>query len=152
MTTIAYDGEILATDSRMTQDSYLTTDKAKKIFIFKEPITYLDDELLVCAFSGRCADWDKFLHYIVSDNFPCGMSHNVSGIIVGKKYAYELEHDTGYLIRHNKKTKLVGGSGGVFAQSAMLLGFNAKEAVKHAMKLDMASGGRVQSWNNKRTP
>ena len=57
---------------------------------------------------------------------------------------YTLDPDSGYLCTYSKDTKLVQGSGHAYAASAMGLRRNAIQAVKHAMKFDVYSGGNVQ--------
>lgn len=70
----------------------------------------------------------------------------MSGIIIGENFAYAIEKEEGYLIKYDRSCKLVCGSGGNFALSAMRLRLNAVSAVKHAIKLDVYSGGKIQIW------
>lgn len=146
MTTIAWDGETLASDSRVTQDSHLVSDSFQKIFTI-EGAEYRGDRILAVAMSGKCCDYHKILDYIFDENFGyTNFGHDTNCILIGKKFAYDLARNDGYLVKFNKKAKIANGSGGCFALSAMTLGLSAPEAVKHAKKLDCASGGRVQIW------
>lgn len=144
MTSIAWDGKTLAVDSRITQESFITSDKAEKLHLL-EGVTYNGDELLCVALGGDSADADAYLEYLKSDKFPCEVKHYVSGIIIGQKYAYIVDGSKSHLIRLPKDELLGEGSGGMIVLSAMKLGLSAVEAVQHAMLLDAATGGEVRS-------
>ena len=146
MTSIAYDGKTLAADSRETWDSYLISNNTQKIYEFKKEIAYIGDTLLAIALAGASSSTDLYLAYLHSDDFPANrVEHNAGGIIVGKYNVYQFEPGQGYLIRYPRKTKLGCGSGEPFVVSAMSMGMRAVEAVKHAMKFDMNSGGKIRS-------
>lgn len=149
MTIIAWDGKTLASDSRCTQDSDIVSDNIQKLYHLNN-LDYVIDKLIAIGVSGALADVDKIMHYLHSEDFPAAdICHEIGAIIIGKKFAYYLEPGSGYLIRCSRKHKLALGSGGAFGRSAMLLGLNAKEAVKHAIKLNAACGGRVQTMEVK---
>lgn len=149
MTIICWDGSILACDSRMTQDTTITSNNVNKLFKLKEPRPYLDDFILCYALSGIVIDFELIHKMMISDEgFPIytHTNHECSGILVGKKQVYLLEQRKGVFIALNKSNKLADGSGAYFGLSAMTLGLNAIQAVKHAIKHDTACGGRVRSW------
>ena len=149
MTVIAFDGKTLASDSRSSCGSHIVSDRYQKIYTLPS-IAYINDILLAIGVAGALADVDKVLYYLGGSEFPSNdVEYDVHAIIVGRAYTYMLEPDSGYLLRYNKKDRLAVGSGGLFANSAMLLGLGAKAAVKHAIKLDAGCGGRVQSWERK---
>lgn len=147
MTVIAWDGKILAADSRVTCQSTIVDDNMRKIYELNKDIRYGGDRLLAVGWSGSASDVDKVLCYLYSDEFPSfsEIKHDVGAIIIGVKYAYVLEPEQSFLVRHERKTKLVEGCGATIALSAMKLGLNAIQAVKHTIKLDSACGGRVRS-------
>ena len=142
ITTIAWDGKILAADSRTTSGSHLISDTGCKLFQL-EGVCFGEDKLLAIAVSGSCCDTDKVLRYLNICKSVQDFTHEVDAIIVGVSRVYKLESNSGYLIPYYKDTKLAYGSGGVFARSALVLGMTAVDAVKHAMLLDMSTGGEV---------
>ncbi len=96
--------------------------------------------------AGVCADYDKVVSFLHSEEFPSGpIDHEVHAIILGEHYTYKLEESCSFLIRYPKKQKLTCGSGGKWASSAMSLGLTAIEAAKHAVKHDAGCGGRIRS-------
>lgn len=148
MTTIAWDSEYLAADSRVTHESKLISNNFYKIRQFSKGTKYNGDTLLYIAMSGHLEDFEKVLDMIKHEEFPSlsfKISHEVSALILGKNYIYELEANGCYLIRYNHSEKLALGSGGNFALSAMYLGLNATEAVQHASLLDLATNDNVIS-------
>lgn len=145
MTTIAYCNGELAADSRTCSNSMIITDTTNKLNKLVG-VSYKDDILLWMGSAGSCSDIEKVVAYLHSEDFPYGqITHESWAIIVGKKRLYKLEENTGWLISYDKHTKLAMGSGQPFAMSAMGLGLTAKEAVKHAIKFDCYSGGKVRS-------
>ncbi len=148
MTTIAWDGVTLASDSRIVKGSRLISDKYQKIYSFPSGYSYHGDELLAIGISGVVADFDKAILMITSKSIGCLEFDNkceIDAIIIGEKFVYEMEEGQDFLIRHEKSTKLACGSGAVFARTAMHLNKNAKQAVKVAIDLDCGCGGEVQS-------
>jgi hypothetical protein len=149
MTVLAWDGKVLASDSRSSSGGNINCEDMQKIYLLND-VYYPDDKLLVIAMSGLLSDFDRIMHYLHSADFPLSeIQHDIDGIIVGDKFVYRIEHNNGYLIRYPKKTKLGDGSGGHFAKSAMTLGLTAIQAVKHAIKLNAYCGGKVQVWDGK---
>jgi hypothetical protein len=132
MTTIAFDGEILASDSRST-GNYIE-DKTKKLF--KQGNRYY-------GFCGRVTTAYLFLQWSndrtkekprLEDDFE------VIEIEKGKPYYYDKN-----LVKTPSSIPCSIGSGCHLAMAAILCGKNAKEAVEIAKKLDENTGGKVQS-------
>ncbi len=146
MTTIAYDGKTLAVDSRISSLSSISSDNYMKLFKL-ESIDYFGDQLLYIALSGNVSDMHKFTQQIKhKGTIFTGDKKKVElwGIILGQEFNYYL--DPGLkLVAMPKKEHLAEGSGRDFALSAMSLGLDAVAAVKHAMKFDAATGGKVES-------
>ena len=150
MTTIAYKDGILATDSRITKDGYISSDETVKLWDLREKeLFYLHDRLLAIALAGSVSHFDWFLIYIQQSDFPTAeyKNHEVAGLIVGEKAVYEIEKEQPYLVHYPLNARLAVGSGDHYAISAMNLGKTAIQAVKHAMKFDTCTGGPVQSIN-----
>lgn len=147
MTVIAWDGKTLAADSRVTVHSAIVDDNMQKLYRLHKEIMYGGDKLLAVGWSGDAADVDRVLCYLYSEEFPSDMEvkHGIGALVIGKKYAYILEPGQSFLIRYRRNTKLAEGCGAPFAMSAMKLGLNAVQAVKHAIKLDSACGGKIRS-------
>lgn len=144
MTVLAWDGKTLAADSRVSSRSDIITDNAQKIYKINN-IGYAGDTLLAIAMSGALADFDKVVSFIHSSEFPGGeIDHRLNGIVVGVNYVYMLEQGTGYLVRYDRKLKVAEGSGEAYARSAMSLGMNAKDAIKHAIKHNSGCGGKIR--------
>lgn len=147
MTTIAYDGKILAVDSRITSDSYITTDSFNKIYKLTES-QYYNDILLYVALSGEVSQFKAYANILETPYFydledSHDITDRIAGIVIGKYSIYTIEKGTLSLAEFSKNTKLSEGSGAKFALSAMALGLNAIDAVKHAIKFDVFSGGKV---------
>jgi ATP-dependent protease HslVU (ClpYQ) peptidase subunit len=150
MTTIAWKDGVLASDSRETNGSHLYSDKVQKIYMI-DRVPYTGDTLLAVGIAGSSSHTDLYLNYLHSSKFPQDhFEHHACGVIVGEKYVYMFEQNEGYLIRYNWNTHMSVGSGDVYALSAMALGKSATEAVAHAKKFDMATGGKIVSLNFKR--
>ena len=95
--------------------------------------------------AGSCVDFDLFLSYTYSEDFPYQpFSHKVEGIAIGEKYAYYIETDSGFFIRMDRKTHMASGSGSHYVLSALSLGHDSIQAIKHAAKFDAATGLKVQ--------
>lgn len=149
MTVIAWDGQVLAADSRLTCNGNLTSDNYNKIHILKN-VQYLGDKLLVIGVSGTASDVLKLVEHLEDKEYLTKtLSHDIHAILIGEKYMYELYMNDVHMIRYNKRIKLGIGSGGDFAQSAMALGLNAKEAVKHAINMNVYCGGKIRIWEDK---
>ena len=127
MTTIAWDGKTLASDSQMTSGFI-------EQFSYKKIRTVKGRHYGVC---GRAGDADNFFKGVeIPDDNTEILEITSSGkcVFIGKGNSR---------IKMNGKTAI--GSGCEFAMGAMLHGATAIEAVKIAIKLDPNSGGRVQS-------
>lgn len=144
MTAIAYDGNQLAVDGRVTYNDVVVTDSYIKLHHLKSA-RYLGDTLLTIAISGKLSDADKLICYLNGDIEELG-EHQIGAIIIGEQYAYELECDNKWLIRYPLDTKLACGSGASFALSALSLGLNARKAVQHAIKHVSSCGGKIITW------
>lgn len=143
MTTIAWDGKTLAADGRTTIDTIICCDKSIKLFKLHD-IPYYGDILLYAGLCGAAADEQKYIHFLHIENFVDDeIQLEVGGIIVGRDNVYTIEGGP-LLCKFPRCTKMADGSGAHFAMSAMSMGKTAVQAVKHAMKFDAATGGKIQ--------
>ena len=141
MTTIAYRDGILASDSRLTFKSNVTTDKCKKIWRLSDGTLFGasgDNEgglaLLKALKDGREIGPK-------SDREFCGVR------IIPKGRIYTTE---GLVWARWPEPFIAIGSGGKYARAAMLAGASAVEAVRIGIASDVYSGGRVQTLRLKR--
>jgi ATP-dependent protease HslVU (ClpYQ) peptidase subunit len=149
MTTIAYDGVTLAADGRVTRGGVLITDNYNKIHIFEPTIKYKGDTLLAMAFCGSLETVNKYIDYLINAdhyNYKEYVNHDIAAIIVGENSVYTLGQGGTYLTPYAKRQKLTDGSGADFAHSAMAFGYTAVEAIKHAIKQDVFSGGKINKY------
>jgi ATP-dependent protease HslVU (ClpYQ) peptidase subunit len=135
MTTIATDGKVIASDSRITCGSIIATDKDEKIFKGKK------GSIIGCA--GSRADIEKFRCWCLEGKSKNEIPEleNFSAIELtssGKVYGYG---DSCYRIKVEAPHAI--GTGGDIALGAMLSGIAPKEAVQIAIKKDVWSGGKV---------
>lgn len=145
ITSIAWDGEYLAADSRVTAGTMIVTDEGTKLYRIND-VPYKNDLIIAMGVSGALSDVEKIINFIKTGFEPKDeFNHYVGAILVGLDYVYALEPDSSHLIQYKRSIKLTEGSGGPFALSAMRLGLSAKDAVKHAIKMDTASGGKVKA-------
>ena len=147
MTCLAWDGRTLAADGRMTEGNTITTDCAQKLFRLQK-VTYFYDELYYFAMAGRVSHIEQLLDALHSKDFH-EMEEDegleITGIIIGRDYGYYLEYESFSLVRVDRNTPMVWGSGGPYAASAMKFGLDARAAVKHAMRFDTCTGGRIRT-------
>ncbi len=141
MTTIAYRDGILAADGYTTSNDVVLSAKYKKIA--KLNVKYRDDVLLYGGFCGYMHEMATFIHkmateFVLDEVIP----EHSSGIIVGAKYLWLMEGGAKGLTQIFDEPR-AAGSGRDFAISAMALGLSAKEAVAHAIKFDIYSGGKI---------
>jgi hypothetical protein len=136
MTTIAYDGKTLVTDSRIVSGSTVFG-TATKIFKLKDG-SYV-------AFCGRASLWPEVIEWLNGGDKPVIVDReldSVSALVVDKKgRAFEIDDD---LRPFPACVPWAGGSGQPFALAALALGHTAEEAVEVTCKLDTASGLPIQ--------
>ena len=141
MTTIAYNhaDKQIAWDSRSTNNGTIVSDKHQMMMIVKgvrfwfTGVVTDQREFIDMYFGKSCGEFAPECYAYVYDNelFYCGVT------------------DKGELWREPIDCNHASGSGGVFAMSAMVMGMSAKDAVSHAKKLDIYSGGLVRTFNIK---
>lgn len=136
MTTVAYDGTTLATDSRSV--GYYVDDAVKKLF---------EVDGVFYGFAGGVTDIASVIQWLQNggaDGKPEIKEEDVFGIEVNGDDVFYWEKN---LVKIPRATPCAVGSGAVVAMTAMLCGKNAVEAVEMAKILDQNTGGDVQSVN-----
>jgi len=154
MTTIAYSNGEMAVDSRITAGGDIVTDNGIKMYDVSRNDCYIkEDKVLVIALSGAYCYFDSFIDWMCSEReeeFYLIDQDKVSAIIVGQKWAYECEDARRPFCRYYKTEQLAAGSGATNALAALKLGLSVKDAVKHAMKMDVGTGGKIHVWKEKK--
>lgn len=137
MTTIAYDGHTLASDSQVGDDVTKDPYGVKKIWKVGE---------FIIGCYGRYTSAIRFVDWVKSgmpdDARPSGLGD--FGAIVIKSGKRPVFYEDGVTPISLRGPLATGGSGGHYAMAAMLAGATAPEAVKIACRLDPSSGGAVQ--------
>jgi len=147
MTTIAYDGITLASDSQATS-SHIHTGDFQKIFKIKF-------ESGACVLVAGCGDAFAISAFIAwvedgmcEDEYPPNMDA-FTGLVVSDSGAY-LFCDRPHPIPVHAPFGM--GSGGDFAIGAMAAGKSARDAVKVAITVDPYSGGKIKTLTLVKTP
>ncbi|MEE8208061.1 MAG: hypothetical protein V3T88_03785 [Nitrosomonadaceae bacterium] len=141
MTSIAWDRKILAADGRATAGNKLGSDDKVKIVMDGKSIVR-GSKVICYTLCGRADLYVRIGDWIkegcpVTEEFK-EMEFGVLIITEDAVYDYgEGSHDI-YQIEGIECL----GSGGEFAHSAIMFGKNAIEAVQHAAKIDIYSGGK----------
>lgn len=134
MTTVAFDGKILAADSRGI--GFYLHDDVNKLFEI-DGISY--------GFSGRLTEIAVAMEWLRSGGANCDkpeIKEEIYGIEVSDKGVFYWEKN---LVKIRYSTPCAVGSGAMIAMTAMLFGKTAIEAIEMAKILDEYTGGEVQS-------
>lgn len=150
MTTIAFRDGIMASDSQATDD-YLSLDTSKvhKVKFYKNPDAKKKTSALV-GLSGVLEDCLIFIDHYYGIDSQLANGSDPKGIFKDLDvWGLIYEEEVLYQVAPRRPIPLEGkfhatGSGGVFAQAAMMAGATAKEAVEIAKELDPYTGGKVQ--------
>ncbi len=139
MTTIAYDGKTLCTDSLVTAGS-LACGEGRKIH-----------RLTNGAVAAVCGDW-HLAHDVVqwldgNGDKPVPHESESIGVLLIELDGSAWEYGS-RLRRAPACVPWTGGSGEAVAMAAMRCGKTAREAVELACQLDVYSGGPVQEWSH----
>lgn len=135
MTTVAWDGETLASDSQV-QDHHICPDPYQKLY-------RVGGAIIGCA--GSVTEWTQAVEWLragASPEFKPKLTDISLLLVRANGRAFYLEGDL-VPMRAGKLAAVGTGSG--FALAAMLAGASAPEAVRIACRLDVGSGGRVQT-------
>lgn len=142
MTTIAWDGEMMASDSQMTTRQYIEPNEIEKIFASRYGLV------------GMAGDWDaclEFKDWFLRGNWRERYSGNMEAILVrpAKTGITEVVIFCGNQLTYNVDQSIALGSGVLAAQTALNLGHDSLTAVKQARKMDVNTGGTIraiQKW------
>ncbi len=137
MTTIAYDGKIVAIDSLMIGGDIAHCRSFQKM-------TQLDDETII-ATTGNAYLHQAFVDAYNFTPFQCNMEDdNFEALVIKPDGSFRLYDEKGRSIEQSLPVAL--GSGAAVAYGAMDAGATAAEAVAIAIRRDIKSGGQVMSY------
>lgn len=154
MTTVVWDGNKLATDSRETSTGMgITTDKAMKLWIV-DPAKHSYDGVGVVAFGcAGTAGGSRILKALLEEGLtaltPVPDKIDFTALLVtedGKDHWLYTDEDYAFVLDEPVLTDSVG-SGSAYARAAIAMGKDAKEAVEFAMQFDPNTGGVVQLFD-----
>lgn len=160
MTTIAYDGKTLASDSQSTQGNIRVSNSAVKIFSATHRDWAVEGKRIVAfgvagnlhAANDLRNAMETFAGHKAGDPFAKGVTFAFIAIaedrtvFVGGKYSDE---DRSWVMQADAPVAV--GSGGDFALGAMAAGAKAEDAVRIASKFDVNTNDSVSSincWSN----
>lgn len=139
MTTIAFDGKILASDSRMTSNNEIMRGNVNKISIRKD---------YAFCLAGTFAAFEPLVKWFtkgaIEADFP-SLNMQYTFLVIDKKLKVTVYSSNNGSHKTKYKAPIAIGSGQDFATGAMAIGANAKQAVKAASKLDIYTGGKIKS-------
>lgn len=145
MTSIAWDGISLAGDSQITENGIVICNRFKKVRRVRADLN--NSKVLAVGIAGNMDGFNKIVNWLKSGckpSFP--ESIDAAGIIVTEKAAYAFDSGTGGALFKLSDCYSVG-TGMPLCISAMKLGLSAREAVKHAVSLDVYSSGKITEIN-----
>src|SRR5665213_1279285 len=116
MTTLVWDGRILAADGQTSTTRFVFGRTAEKL-IDLQGIVYKDEKLLWGAFAGNCVGIEHTIEVLRGER-EIDPEHTTSGIIVGETKVYYFDEEDTVLTPSQDK-HLAAGSGVMFALSAM---------------------------------
>ena len=134
MTTIAYDGQTVAYDSRLSKANGIMSDKYSKL------MTVQGVQFIFCGVPS-----DKDLLPDAYFNNQLEGTAEISALIIDQGKVYEIACYEDIEILEVTGMPWAIGSGSDHALTAMDLGQSAREAVKSAMKRDMYTGGKIHT-------
>ena len=153
MTTIAWDGKTLASDSRSTVGDTIVDDVTFKIVVAGEKDNWTICDMKVKAFAGAGsgaipAELKDYLIAGIKRDTKLRKGFQFSVIAICERGGFELYKSDGvdYLEIQPLSPKRAMGTGANFALAAMLSGKDAFEAVEVAIKCDVYSGGSVDYY------
>jgi len=148
MTTIAFDGKTIASDSQSSMDGIVVSRQEQKVFT-GEDWTVNGRHVIAAGMSGDCGVEEEVFNVMsVGLDFMSDFSPQIEFyalLVVGENESY-------FVMKPRESTRasvmlqrgmFAIGSGDVIAITAMHLGKTAAEAVQIAIELDTRSGGDV---------
>lgn len=150
MTTIAWDGNILAADSRATVGSTIISDSESKIVVNENNADWTVCGMKVIAFAsaGSGSAPEELQTYLIdgitrNTEMREGLGFTLLVICTGANFEIYKSEGVKTIEIQPLRSKRAMGSGGDFALAAMLSGKDACDAVSIAKQCDVYTGGPV---------
>ncbi len=154
MTTIAWDGKTLASDSQSQVGNMITSTESQKIYNPQHGKWVINSsEIIAIGIAGDTSCIDEVISkLLLGINYETEFSSIVDFCLIAvttKGSAYGLSKDKGDTLPSIFKVgdMFTIGSGDTYAMAAMKSGKTAKEAVEVAISLDVYSGGEIQEFS-----
>lgn len=154
MTTIAWDGKALASDSQSQVGNMIISEDTQKIFNPSDGVNWLlnGEQINAIGVAGDTSCIDEVISKLSTDityntEFTPAVDFCFIGVTDDGK-AYVLVKDKGDIFPSifSAGNMFAVGSGDVYAMAAMKSGKPAKEAISVAISLDVYSGGEIKSY------
>lgn len=153
MTTVAWDGSVLASDTQASTGGVVCSRNEQKIYTAPDSgWSIYGDKIVAIGCSGDCGAEMELQALLASDltyasEFMPTFEFSALAI-VGRGMAYVISKDKGETsasISLQVEPYAIG-SGGLIARTAMHCGKTSCEAVKVAIEMDCHTGGKVDSF------
>lgn len=144
MTTIAYRGGIVASDSRASSGSNIMSDFFRKIGRFPDHGIY--------AQTGDVAKTQKYIASVMAGKPDTRVLGFGDAVLVVDKYGSVSQACESGITELDPTQFYAWGSGAQAALAAMHMGADAKTAVKIAAKIDMYTGGKIHAFKGRAAP
>lgn len=154
MTTVAWDGRTLASDSQASAGDAVCTLREQKLFYPRDNEEWVvnGERILAIGYSGDCG-----AEFEVQDLMRSGLTYastfnpksEFSALAVagaGRVWIISKGTDNAHASISLQLDPYAIGSGGMIARTAMRCGKHAIDAVQVAIEMDVYSGGKVQSF------
>lgn len=138
MTTIAWDGKTLSGDGRITSGTLICSEKEVKVRFLKGAIH--GEKTIAIGWAGACEDAYHLMALLQQNQVEAITELDINALLITEKNIYRFD---GKFFYPKCDTFEVLGTGSAIALSAMSLGLNSRDAVKHACKLDCNTGGKI---------
>lgn len=159
MTTVAWDGKTLASDTQASSGDVVCSTSEQKIYTPPESgWEVCGDKVLAFGCSGDCGA-EMELQDLLAHNLTYATeflpTFSFTALVVvgaGRTYIIAKEKGETRASISLQAEPYAIGSGGLIARTAMYCGKDAREAVQVAIDLDCYSGGRIDSFATDQPP
>ena len=156
MTTVAWDGCTLASDSQASSADAVCTLREQKIFYPHDNEAWMvsGERILAIGYSGDCGAEFEVQNLMLSDLtyasiFNAGCSFTALAVAGnGRAWIISKEADKTHAAISLQLDPYAIGSGSMIARTAMHCGKDAIDAVRVAIEMDVYSGGKIQSFTS----
>ena len=142
MTTIAWDGKTLASDSRVTEGGCLVSDNYNKIRTFK----YKNKKHLV-GIAGSMAQGERFFVWLKQNGFDLDdppRLEDMEALVVTKDGVWCYEGSSQAYVTLTGEVAAIG-SGSYIALAGMRIGLSSEESVLLASQVDLGTNNNIRT-------